>query len=426
MVRAVVHIGMEKTGTTSIQAFLRKNRTALIERGFLVPESLGALPPRTLVMLGIEPGTLVGDHRLAGLSSPDEVSSYLDDRMNEFTREIANTEPECVVLTNERLSVSLNSRERIERFRSWVEAIFDDATIVVYLRRQDEMLLAMYSTLVKVGHTNKFSVPVQRQGGWDRYDYRAMLSLWASVFGENRLIVRVFEFPQLEAGDVVQDFCRQVGIEHAGLSMPAEKNKSLTGEAIEFLRAFNQHVPYEASGPPVSGRPQWSPGISELRKGLLPALEEATARGEPLVWQGSVRRSDFLARYADGNSEIASEYLGRADGRLFLSEPTEGLGDGGPRDEVGSSLETQDAVAIAAALWTYQRRRILALEDSVLRLQRNQVAKRPRSIASSGGGECFDKSCVGLRPSSRKADSPNGLGGCMHVSAVRVMPFGRG
>ena len=37
----VIHVGTDKTGTTSIQGFLRKNRAALAERGCLVPRSPG-------------------------------------------------------------------------------------------------------------------------------------------------------------------------------------------------------------------------------------------------------------------------------------------------------------------------------------------------------------------------------------------------
>ena len=42
MTALILHIGTEKTGTTSIQEFLGINRAALAEQGLHVPEFLGA------------------------------------------------------------------------------------------------------------------------------------------------------------------------------------------------------------------------------------------------------------------------------------------------------------------------------------------------------------------------------------------------
>ena len=52
MKTAYIHIGTHKTGSTSIQDFLFKNRTKLRDRGFLYPLS------------GISPKNLFGQHHL--------------------------------------------------------------------------------------------------------------------------------------------------------------------------------------------------------------------------------------------------------------------------------------------------------------------------------------------------------------------------
>ena len=52
MKRAILHIGTEKTGTTSIQKFLFQNRRKLLSSGTLFPESAGYISNQRLVVYG--------------------------------------------------------------------------------------------------------------------------------------------------------------------------------------------------------------------------------------------------------------------------------------------------------------------------------------------------------------------------------------
>ena len=49
--RLLLHIGSQKTGTTSIQQFLARNRSILSERGFYVPDYVGGANHRHAVFL---------------------------------------------------------------------------------------------------------------------------------------------------------------------------------------------------------------------------------------------------------------------------------------------------------------------------------------------------------------------------------------
>ena len=50
--RVVLHIGMEKTGTTAVQQWLKKQRQTLMEEGWHVPTSLGNTNHRQISLLG--------------------------------------------------------------------------------------------------------------------------------------------------------------------------------------------------------------------------------------------------------------------------------------------------------------------------------------------------------------------------------------
>jgi len=50
MKKAILHIGTEKTGTTSIQLYLYENRARLARQGYLFPETCDYLSSRKLVV----------------------------------------------------------------------------------------------------------------------------------------------------------------------------------------------------------------------------------------------------------------------------------------------------------------------------------------------------------------------------------------
>jgi len=52
--KIILHIGTEKTGTTSIQEFLNLNRVALRDKGFLAPNSGGERHQSNFALIGFD------------------------------------------------------------------------------------------------------------------------------------------------------------------------------------------------------------------------------------------------------------------------------------------------------------------------------------------------------------------------------------
>ena len=67
MTALILHIGTEKTGTTSIQEFLAINRAALAEQGLHVPEFLGARSHRWAAYMAENADRVDGFSRQIGL-----------------------------------------------------------------------------------------------------------------------------------------------------------------------------------------------------------------------------------------------------------------------------------------------------------------------------------------------------------------------
>src|SRR5690606_10056545 len=106
-------------------------------------------------------------------------------------REIAESGCDTLLLSNEHCSSRLISNEDILRLKDMLSPLAETTRIVVYLRRQDEALLSMYSTMVRSGSSQGLQFPPGHVIAL-RFDYARLLGLWADVFGRENIVPRLF------------------------------------------------------------------------------------------------------------------------------------------------------------------------------------------------------------------------------------------
>lgn len=345
--RFCVHIGTAKTGTTSIQRFLRRNSARLRARGMATSRTLGDRSQVALAVMALPDQPLLRLHRRLGLDTPRQVEQYRAHHTAALRDELDDVTSETVLLSCEQLSWLPDTDEKVQRFAEWTRGFTDEVDIVVYLRRQESMLLAHYSQQLRNGYTGMFEVPSpSATGPGSRYDYLSLLRRWEGAFGREALTVRVFERAQLVAGDVIDDYLTVLGLPlDAGWRRPARQNRSLDGDGMEFLRLVNRHIPDRSAG------------REPLRVNLAPLVEKVAADG-PRMTLPAEQSAQFMARFEADNAIIAREYLGREDGRLFDSTVPDA---GGQR----SSLTVERAVEIAASLWIAKQSEVVELRHQL-------------------------------------------------------------
>ena len=360
--RFTVHIGAEKTGSTSIQDFLATNRAELAADGFTFPKSLGASNQLDLALVSIDPERIVDLHRVRSLTTPDAIRAYIQDRTERFTAELERSRPDHVVLSNEHLSSKLTTDE-VARFATWIGRFSRDCRIVVYLRRQDLMHLSWYSTRVKIGYPDRFSWPPPGDKPL-RYDFLRMVRAWADQFGKQALTIRVFEPARLRDGDVVRDFCAVLGVTDDGrFSHAPAANTSLDTTQLAMLRRLNERVTKFADGRP---NPDRGP--------IQQAIEGLPSRGVPLRASRAAARA-FMADYETDNATLASEFLPDLDGPLFSDR----YGDVDTTAE--PDLDVDTVLDMAAATWTFQQHRVGQVQQRSRDLRARLVKLRTRLAA---------------------------------------------
>ena len=300
----VIHIGLGKTGSSSIQYFLRDNRERLVELGQLYPESPGR-----------------GRHTRLGLfiKSESELERSIEwyrQRQSDpavfrrvFRRrlfsEIEGSGLSRVLFSDEGLAESSDTAMR--RLRRFTDRIRKSLRLIVYLRRQDDHLVSHYQQVVKVGETRRLAERTREVDLAEAYDYDIWLRRWEQLLEPDEFVVRRFERDSFVGGSLVQDFLDAAGIDARAEDMAqgASRNISIDAESVELLRLVNQYR-VEHEGATV--------GLIDNRKLVAKLAEAATG---PTLTLPDPFLDRFMARWDDANRAVARRYLHDPAEELF-------------------------------------------------------------------------------------------------------------
>ena len=367
MTQLYLHIGTEKTGTTSIQGFLKANRALLREKGILYPTAPGNRNHTGLAVAAIHEKTMRSLRKVTGVRTPEDVEAFRSKLIENLGAELASSDCHTAIMSGEHCSSNLVQDSEVAWLHDMLSRFFEKITVVVYIRRQDDYLLSTYSTTIKSGRTRPLMIPtgprVER-----RYNHAALLSRWAKVFGREAIICRKFEKTSLLDGNVIRDFLDAVGIsQDLPFEWPEVANESLDANTLEFLRLFNNHIPRFVERE-----------VNATRGNLVKLLNEISAG--PLATLSNEELADFMSQFRESNREVAREYFGgelagsddplfapRADTRERTLQPV---------------LTVERAVEIAAWLWQQKQAEVERLEASLAGREERPGKRRRRQFVT--------------------------------------------
>jgi hypothetical protein len=301
----VLHIGSGKTGTSSVQAFLRENRDdRLAEQGLLYPRTPGSARH---VRLGLFAKSAEEAQRSPAWSRHklSDHASFQEAFRHDLLAEIEASELPRVLLSDEVL-FHLSS-EALSRLGSLMNSIGEHLRLVAYLRRQDDHMVSRYQQGVKVGMTDRLAEYAQRDLSWF-YDYHARLRKHERLLSPTEFVVHRFERDAFAGGSLFQDF-----LEAASISARADdwhqvaiRNESLDAESVEVLRLLNLYRVQHGGTTRGPTRSRVVRRLAEASKGPTLTLPD------PVL-------DRFMAQWEESNQRVAREFLGDASGELFRS-----------------------------------------------------------------------------------------------------------
>jgi hypothetical protein len=191
-----VHAGPHKTGTKSIQWFLKENRTELLKRGYFVPES----------------GNIHGGHHaIVRDFCGQELPEHQRSAASNFVRALEKTQSEAVILSSESLDGLLRKRDYAEAFFHRIKKLNLEPKLVLFVRNQSQLINSRYAQVVKGFRCcESFEAFVQGLTQRPNFRYSPLIELTDAFHAQ--LIPRRFNEETIAYG-VVPAFLQAIGID---------------------------------------------------------------------------------------------------------------------------------------------------------------------------------------------------------------------
>ena len=251
--KLVLHIGTEKTGTTTIQEYLYQNRDLLEENGYYIPKLLGEKNHRKIPSYCMREKRFDNFHYDNSINTVEKKYLFIKNVERDLTREFSNIPDHIhtVIITSEHFHSRLIYQNEVDKVKELLAPFFNEFEILVYLRRQIDLSVSLYSTFLKRGAgsigINEF-VKTKCKPGNHFYNYERFLSLWENTFGLEAINVRLFAKNKLYKQDLLLDFVDTVTenlSEHfwGNEIIPEIKNESLNCFGQDMMQLVNSVVP---------------------------------------------------------------------------------------------------------------------------------------------------------------------------------------
>ncbi|MEO1611407.1 MAG: hypothetical protein AAFU55_03485 [Pseudomonadota bacterium] len=247
--KAIIHIGMPKTGTTTLQKWLGANAAGLLAQGVLYDRiklrDARQNPSQVELFLCCleEMGREVKADALRrqfGIAERADQTRRVEEFQGAIQRMMdAQPDAERIVFSTEYLSGMCRTVPHVQAISAWADRLFDKTTFVVYLRRQEDYLVSRYVQTLREGAVHTVEEYLEKVA---LQDYWALTERWVEGSGD-RLKVRLMEPGAMKDGDLIADFCEVIGADPGPLEPVERANESFSGRSAEIMRALNVDTP---------------------------------------------------------------------------------------------------------------------------------------------------------------------------------------
>ncbi|MDH4188202.1 MAG: hypothetical protein OEV08_14520 [Nitrospira sp.] len=236
--RCIIHIGMHKTGSTSIQQSLH----GFSDDRFLYAH-LGVSPNHSLAIYSLFSESPERHHlHKANGRDGSAVQNYVEKMRIDLEQSISTAQGRTVLISGE--DISLLQQKGLDKLCRYFRGHFDELLICGYVRPPAGFITSGFQERVKGGQSDRVS-PDQAYR-----HYEKTFGKFDEIFGRENVQLWKFEPKSFPNGCVVQDFCARLDI-----AFPVERiiraNESISRQAVSLLytyRKFGEKLGFRPMG----------------------------------------------------------------------------------------------------------------------------------------------------------------------------------
>lgn len=230
--RCWLHVGMHKTGSTSIQETLS---------GVCKPKGWRLLMPGGRANMGKAICSMFSTNPLK--HSFFGKLGYTEERIlkegaitrRRLTRSLQNCQRDTVIISAETMSALLR-KDEIQAMKDFLQPLCEEIRVIGYVRPPVSFKNSIFQEAVKHGK-GVFNIAEVK------VNYRRRFKKFDDVFGQENVILRKFDPATFPHQCIVADFCQQIGIAEPPREAVQRTNESLSREGCGILYAYRKFGP---------------------------------------------------------------------------------------------------------------------------------------------------------------------------------------
>jgi hypothetical protein len=238
--QVIVHVGLPKTGSSSIQRYLAQHREEMRQGGVHYPDFDGEESHSALAVAVRENPELYWRskrRRHNGLSVPE----WIENTMGKLRDCLAGATPSDLLILSSEGLISSESAVELQRLLGILNEYAAEVRVLAYIRNPVEHYPSAFQQALKMP-TGQMDTPSKWMSGHSK-----RVAALLKALRKDQINLRVFSRSCLIKSDVIEDFRAYAG-KVSEKTLPAQgqeivANSSLSGEACALLMAVRTRMP---------------------------------------------------------------------------------------------------------------------------------------------------------------------------------------
>ncbi|MBY6005795.1 glycosyltransferase family 2 protein [Salipiger bermudensis] len=237
--KIIVHIGPDGPSTDRLQRVLHAKRDQLKSKGVLYARTPGAKNHTRLFMAVSAPEAVDTLRFNRGFITPEKQAALRAEVAQQLANEVAQTQPETLILSAHQLGSNLTSRHEINTLKDLLSPLSEEIEIIGHIGDPARMLVARYCAQLLEGRARPLDLELglldqeswweaalathpapdlqagrfsEVQGAVHWLDFARLQQEWEAVFGAGSLRFRVLDLPQLYSEAATEEIRAAFGI----------------------------------------------------------------------------------------------------------------------------------------------------------------------------------------------------------------------